>query len=130
MKKTVTGLSSLLVTLLLAGNASASTYPVMIVNNSALPITISYSLCDAQKQMCTTVKENSIDSVQSGNNHLSIVAEMQPKLEHLYIVSAVAKDANGQQVATLQKTCDLPEDASAVILNNHGTSRLICQYGQ
>ena len=105
-------------------SASAATSPLMIVNNSKLHVTVNYSLCDAKKEMCTLVKENTI----KGSNHLSIVTELKPKLENLTIVGAVARDNSGKQVASLQGTCNLPAKLNTVVLNVHGTSTITCQY--
>jgi len=131
MKNVVKPLILLMGTAFFSSIAVASPHhPIMIVNNTKMPMVVSYSMCDADKKICSLIKEHKLGSSQAGNNHLTVLGELKPKLENLTITAAAIVDANGNKVASLSHGCDLPTNAGAVILDNYGTSRIICQYGQ
>jgi len=131
MKKIVKSISLVLgASFICSAAINASAHPIMVINNSNLPISIGYSMCDDNKQSCTFVKAHKLDAAQTGNNLFVVLGELKEKLEGLTINSAIITDKDGNKVASLAHSCDLPAGVNTVILNNYGSTRVVCQFGQ
>lgn len=112
-----------------ANIASAANYPVLLVNNSKLQLTVNYSICDAEGKFCSLATRN-LNPLGSGNNSVVIVGKPDSASEKLLVTEAIATDNEGKQVASLHQQCNLPSDLNTIILNDNGTSSITCQYGQ
>lgn len=109
--------------------ASASNFPVTVINNTDSTMTIQYTVCSkANNNICTLVKEHKLGSLTSGSNRLRIVGELKPSSDGVTIGSAIAVNGHGNQVARLNQPCDLPSNQNAIILESNN-SNIVCKYG-
>ena len=103
-----------------------SSLAATIVNHSDKLMAVGYTMCDSNKTMCTLINMHDMKA----SDHLAILSPLGPKLEHLTITSAVAKDSQGNKSASLNGTCDLPTNTSVVYLAEEGSSQIVCKFAQ
>jgi len=106
-------------------NALAKT--ALIINNSRLPVTVMHTECNPESHSCTIATPAIIATRTTGQNSLEIFYRA---LNTFSIFNAIEQDTNGNIVAKADHACNLPTDAGVIILDDYGTSHIVCTYAE
>ncbi len=99
--------------------------PVTVINNTHHEISFSSSFCGSDSKMCTLLNHKSLDKKGSNANSITLTAPLGKDKLTLHDISTVSR-GKSPVISTRITPCEIPSNASVVILDDFGTSFIYC----